>query len=363
MSVASESTFFKPRYLSDSSLRSQHLCTKTPKDLLNFLSVVQRLGVSILPTTWQEARGPIGAGATGKINEALMTLHTSLAFKCVSDRQKEDEATTSIISAFIAELRMLCNESIRRHPNVAELQGVCWDIICDASGCNKVYPVLVFEKSQYGDLGHFVKLPLGRDLSFPDRLSLCRDIVTAVRDIHSNYIIHGDLKPENILVFVNHSQAFIARITDFGYSSWFTDSASSSPLPVSRPWNAPEHDKDKYTFEEAKRMDIFSCALVCLWVLFEPYFAGVTAFPEHMSQQHAAFSTMAGRKSLIILLETLKYDDCLTAVAERLLMAQQEVNAEESCRLLKFFASALPRDPAQRTDNVLNELARNHDKG
>lgn len=193
MSMGSESTFFKPRYLSDSSLRSQHLYTKTPKDLLNLLSVVQKLGVSILPTTWQEARGPIGAGATGKINEALMTLHTSLAFKCVSDRQKEDEAITSIISAFISELRILCNESIRRHPNVAELQGVCWDIICDSSGCNKVYPVLVFEKSQYGDLAHFVKLPLGRELSFPNRLSLCRDIVTAVRDMHFSCKLYRDI--------------------------------------------------------------------------------------------------------------------------------------------------------------------------
>jgi hypothetical protein len=177
--------FYKPRYLSDASFQSLQV-TNAPYDLITFLAVIQRLQIDILPITWQAARQPIGVGATGRINEALINLHTSFAFKCVSDRQKERESEEAIIRVLINEVIVLGHESIRNHPNIVELQGICWDVASGDKGDDKVWPVLVLKKTQYEDLYNFATLPVGRELCFAERLKLCIDVSTAIWDMHSN---------------------------------------------------------------------------------------------------------------------------------------------------------------------------------
>jgi hypothetical protein len=183
MSTASDS-FYKPRYLSDASFQSLQ-ATNASYDLITFLAVIQKLQIEILPITWQAARQPIGVGATGRINEALINLHTSFAFKCVSDRHKERESKEAIIQILINEVTVLGHEHIRNHPNIVELQGICWDVSND-EGDDKVWPVLVFKKTQYADLYNCAMLPVGRELCFTERLKLCTDVGTAIWDMHSN---------------------------------------------------------------------------------------------------------------------------------------------------------------------------------
>jgi len=178
-------SFYKPRYLSDASFQSLQV-TNAPYDLIIFLAVIQRLQIDILPITWQAARQPIGVGATGRINEALINLHTSFAFKCVSDRQKERENEEAIIRVLINEVIVLGHESIRNHPNIVELQGICWDVASGDKSDDKVWPVLVFKKTQYEDLYNFAMRPIGRALCFAKRLKLCIDVGTAIWDMHSN---------------------------------------------------------------------------------------------------------------------------------------------------------------------------------
>jgi hypothetical protein len=176
-----ESTFLKPRLLSDSAIQFEHVAD-TQCDLLTFLAVVQKAQVDILPITWQSARQPIGAGNTSSVNEALITLQTSFAFKCVSDKQKRDKPEAKIFQAFISEITVLGHPLIRKHPNIVELQGICWDVPSD----NEVWPVLVFEKTQFGDLYNFLTLPVGRDLCTAERLKLCGDVGVAIIDMHFN---------------------------------------------------------------------------------------------------------------------------------------------------------------------------------
>jgi len=180
MSTATDS-FYKPRYLSDASLQLAQ-ALDTPYDFITFLAVVQKLQIDILPITWQAVRQPIGAGATGKINEALINLHTSFAFKRVADRQKDEESKGRIFHVLINEIIVLGHTLIRKHPYIVELQGICWDVPSD----DKVWPVLVFEKSQYGDLYNFATLPVGRGLCISKRLKLCMDVGTAISDMHCN---------------------------------------------------------------------------------------------------------------------------------------------------------------------------------
>jgi len=152
-------------------------------DLITFLAVAQKMQVDILPITWQSARNMVGRGATSTIYEALINSQTSFAFKCISDDQKQKLWKTNNFQTLINEVTVL--SQLREHPNIVELQGICWDVTAD----DEVWPVLVFEKAQFGDLYNFLKLPVGRDLSIPERLSLCVDIGTAIIDMHSHGMI------------------------------------------------------------------------------------------------------------------------------------------------------------------------------
>ena len=57
------------------------------------------------------------------------------------------------------ELIVLGHSAIQEHPNIAKLQGLCWDISDD-----KIWPVLVFEKSHFDDLYSFATSLVGKEL-------------------------------------------------------------------------------------------------------------------------------------------------------------------------------------------------------
>jgi hypothetical protein len=92
---------------------------------------------------------------------------------------------------------ILCHAQIRNHPNILELQGIGWDISNHADQKDptasrslgkgfKVWPVLVFEKSGYGDLFSFACSKEGRELGFHERLALCSHVGRAVAQMQSN---------------------------------------------------------------------------------------------------------------------------------------------------------------------------------
>ena len=121
-----------------------------------------------------------GGGGTAKIDQALVNLQTSFAFKPI--KEKDKAKTELIFREVISEIIVLSRPAIRQHPNIVELQGLRWDIPSD----DKVWPVLVLEKSHFGDLYDFLRLPVGRDLSTNERQELCISIGIAIADMHSN---------------------------------------------------------------------------------------------------------------------------------------------------------------------------------
>ncbi len=148
-------------------------------DLITFLAVAQKVQIDILPITWQSARGIIGVGATSTIYEASINSQTSFAFKCIKYQSLKTYNFRTLINEVIAL------SQLRGHPNIVELQGICWDVTAD----DEVLPVLVLEKAPFGDLYTFLKRPVGRDLSIPERLSLSVDIGTAIIYMHSHGMI------------------------------------------------------------------------------------------------------------------------------------------------------------------------------
>jgi hypothetical protein len=140
------------------------------------LALTQRLEIDLLPITWQVSLDSLGQGGQGKINQALVNIQTSFAFK----HFKRDERDP--FWEIVQEIVVLRHPVVRDHPFIIQLIGICWDIPDN----NQVWPVLVFEKTHLGDLYHFARSSIGENLSLKDKLKVCVEIGIALRDMHHN---------------------------------------------------------------------------------------------------------------------------------------------------------------------------------
>ncbi len=153
-------------------------------DFMSFLAICQWREIDILGITWQSALNRIGSGATAHIHQSEINPQTSFAFKRITlSTFGSDEQ--SIFRALISEVLVLGHPVVRGHANIVKLMGVCWDIAGNDDGAYTVWPVLVYEKAECGDLCQFMESETGKGLSFDQRLELCIDIGTALMVMHS----------------------------------------------------------------------------------------------------------------------------------------------------------------------------------
>lgn len=152
---------------------------------LKCLGLAQHLNIDFLPITWQRGLESVGFGATSRIRQALVNTDTDFAFKSYRESQRctSAEEENKLFRTLIREISVLGLPSIRRHPNIITLAGLCWDIVPETG---TVWPVLVFEKSRHGDLRVFMQNGVGRRLDLEKRLELCADIATAIMYLHAN---------------------------------------------------------------------------------------------------------------------------------------------------------------------------------
>ena len=149
-------------------------------DLISFLAVAQTLDVDIYPIVWQPALDDIGLGGTAEIRQALMNLQISFAFKCTKQSQLTWQEDVEMYRRLMSEVSVQAHPPIRDHPNVIMLEGVCWDLLPDGG----IWPVLIFEKTKFGNLAQFLASDEGKAQSFEMRLSLSADIAFALGDVH-----------------------------------------------------------------------------------------------------------------------------------------------------------------------------------
>ena len=82
-------------------------------------------------------------------------------------------------------------------------------------------------------------------------------------------VVHGGIKPQNVLVFKDAiTRKITVKVADFGYSTLTVGESGKVFLPKSRPWNAPEHHFGEFNAQEAKKTDVYSFCMLCLWLLF-----------------------------------------------------------------------------------------------
>lgn len=147
--------------------------------LISVLGLAQRLNIDILPITWQDSSFPLGQGRA-KINQRRINSRASFAFKRFQHTGLNDPFRETV-----QEIVILSHPLIECHPHIVKLIGICWEI----PDVDHAWPVLVFEKSQHGDLYQFIRLGKGRSLSIQERLRLCVNVGVAIRDMHLNSIL------------------------------------------------------------------------------------------------------------------------------------------------------------------------------
>ena len=177
-------SFRSSRTLFQSATLASSAATDVTYDFLTFLGIAQHLHIDFLPISW-DTDANIGEGGTAKITQSSINLELAFAFKrLASVRSARSEAeTTAIYEALVAEISVLGHKSVRGHPNINRLQGICWDIEPETE---RVWPVLVFEKTQHGDLEKFMELGAGARFDLKNRLKLCAEIASAVSHLHMN---------------------------------------------------------------------------------------------------------------------------------------------------------------------------------
>jgi hypothetical protein len=153
-------------------------------DLITLLAAAQRNCVEFVPIIRQEALGLLGKGGTAEISQAMVNLERSFAFKDTSRHRAIDIGDSGRpkgpYEILTLELSILTHPVIRNHPNIVDIEGICWEITKD----DHVYPVLLFEKAEHRDLLQFSPSLQAGITSFDAKLSLCIDIARGIYTLH-----------------------------------------------------------------------------------------------------------------------------------------------------------------------------------
>ncbi|KAF1847231.1 TPR-like protein [Cucurbitaria berberidis CBS 394.84] len=264
-----------------------------------------------------------------------------------------------MFDAFINEIVILGESTVREEPAVVKLQGITWDILRD----DELWPALVFEKADHGDLEDFLVGEEGRKLHTLTRVRICQQIAYSVSRLHQSGVVHGDIKPANVLICKSQlgnpqaqpdSSLWVAKMTDFGYSARFQSEEQTVKLEGrSKPWDAPELTLGQRVIpKDARKTDIFSLGMLCLWTLYERYLSGIDQLPEDVALfVKECLPEAPGKNHSKIFLEKLKSNGKLIAFATLLLVHQDSAHRERAM-MEQFFQSSLQRNP----DDRLSEL-------
>ena len=172
-------------------------------------------------------------------------------------------------------------------------------------------------------------------------------------------ISHGDVKPKNVLIFREDSGRYVAKVSDFGFSSLVTID-DSIIVPRTRPWNGPEWHHRGFTLNGVKKLDVYSFGMLCLWLMCKETLSRISRKPSShiLKEWNGAdlFTQHAEATPERSFLEILKDEDQMPVFAHELLASTTGLDQERKSQLSKFFHLCLARKPQDRSSDFIEIL-------
>ena len=136
-----------------------------------------------------------------------------------------------------------------------------------------------------------------------------------------------------------------AKVADFGYSTLALIDETIA-LPRSKPWSAPEWHHRGFTFDQARKQDLYSFALLCLWLLLPDKSSTSAAdvpSPYALPDQYDPIDFED-----IDSIERLKGTNQMRYRASKEIELMQDLDKTLKQNLLTFFKDVLSLDPGDR---------------
>jgi serine/threonine protein kinase len=164
-------------------LRLLRVSSEAPhEDLLAFLSLVQSCEVDILPVMWYPAL-KVGRGGFAVLNGSPVNEEFGFVFKRLANVENRPGEDFKSFGSIMTELAILMHHNVRRHANVVDLYGICWEVNPEEG---RILPVLVLERARIGDLLQLRDAKEGRNMSVETKLSICCQVAKGLAMLHAS---------------------------------------------------------------------------------------------------------------------------------------------------------------------------------
>ena len=136
-------------------------------------------------------------------------------------------SSTEAVLEFDTEGRLL--QSLRGKSNIVDLRSSGMSAVpVSVQGTSTVLNVR-FHAMELADLALVDLLAYRDQVGWPHRLSIFRDVVSGLHQMHTSLIAHRDLKAGNVLLFMVGNRRVAAKVSDLGRSRDLHDSARLDP--------------------------------------------------------------------------------------------------------------------------------------
>jgi len=155
--------------------------------LIDFLTVIQKQNVTILPLSYNKGLAILGRGLAGVIQQSTADATTSLAFKeGVPSKHEYDTEQEQDWYSLLTEIVILQHPTIQKNPHFVDLIGVSFYVEpCGGIEKWRAWPLLVTRKANMGDLNSVLRDVSQSFLTDLIRLQLFAEIAEALHVLHS----------------------------------------------------------------------------------------------------------------------------------------------------------------------------------